>query len=340
MTTTSPVTAIAPLRHEEAMRLQGEELDRTVTELRMLGTREWDLATDCPDWDVRAMYQHVLGVCEQGASMRENVHQMRLARGKRRRHGGPLEAALSSVQVAERATLSGPQVVARLAAVAPRTVRGRGRIPSLARKHARLRVDGPVFETWVLGYLVDVIYLRDLWMHRVDLHVAVGRPLEGAPRRPHRGRRGRRVGASPRPGVRPGADRTAWPGEDGCVLYATDSTNDTVDVVTGAFPERPVVAVTPCGANSAPSTCSATPATPVNYLGSLNPWTGEVSMLTVRVAFVPQGARSSRTGETEAVTSDLNHKRRRRTPFARSIRLTPAPGVTPLQFRGAPCRTL
>lgn len=86
-------------------------------------------------------------------------------------------------------------------------------------------------------------------------------------------------------------DDTAWPGEDGCVLYATDSTNDTVDVVTGAFPERPVVAVTPCGANSAPSTCSATPATPVNYLGSLNPWTGEVSMLTVGgVAFVPQGA--------------------------------------------------
>ena len=85
-------------------------------------------------------------------------------------------------------------------------------------------------------------------------------------------------------------DDTAWPGEDGGVLYATDSTNDAVDVVTGAFPERPVVAVTPCGANSAPSTCSATPATPVNYLGSLNPWTGEVSMLTVGgVAFVPQG---------------------------------------------------
>ena len=178
MTTTSPVTAIAPLRHEEAMRLQAEELDRTVTELRMLGTRDWDLATDCPDWDVRAMYQHVLGACEAGASMRENVHQMWLARGRRRRHGGPLEAALSSVQVAERATLSGPQVVARLAAVAPRTVRSRGRIPSLVRKHARLRVDGPVFEKWVLGYLVDVIYLRDLWMHRVDLHVAVGRPLE------------------------------------------------------------------------------------------------------------------------------------------------------------------
>ena len=34
-----------------------------------------------------------------------------------------------------------------------------------------------MFETWTLGYLVDVIYLRDLWMHRVDLHQALGRPF-------------------------------------------------------------------------------------------------------------------------------------------------------------------
>ena len=178
MTTTSPVAAIAPLSHEEAMRLQAEELDRTVADLGTLAAGDWDLATDCPAWDVRAMYQHVLGACEAGASLRENVHQMRLGRAERRHHGGSLEAALSSVQVAERANLSGAQVADRLGAVAPRTVRGRARIPSLVRKHARMKVDGPVFETWALGYLVDVIYLRDLWMHRVDLHVAIGRPLE------------------------------------------------------------------------------------------------------------------------------------------------------------------
>ncbi len=33
-------------------------------------------------------------------------------------------------------------------------------------------------ETWKLGYLIDIIYLRDLWMHRVDLVRAVGRPFE------------------------------------------------------------------------------------------------------------------------------------------------------------------
>ena len=37
----------------------------------------------CPDWDVREMYLHVLGTCEAGASMRENVHQRRRARKHR-----------------------------------------------------------------------------------------------------------------------------------------------------------------------------------------------------------------------------------------------------------------
>jgi len=36
--------------------------------------------------------------------------------------------------------------------------------------------DGTV-ETWRLGYLVDVILLRDPWMHRIDLSRAIGRPM-------------------------------------------------------------------------------------------------------------------------------------------------------------------
>jgi hypothetical protein len=85
-------------------------------------------------------------------------------------------------------------------------------------------------------------------------------------------------------------DDTAWPDGGHGALYATDSTNDTVDVVTGDFPSGPVVAVTPCGSNSAPATCPAPPAFPANYLGSLNPWTGQITSLSVGgVALVPQG---------------------------------------------------
>ena len=40
-----------------------------------------------------------------------------------------------------------------------------------------MAIDGPVHENWTLGYLIDTIYLRDLWMHRVDLSHALNRPL-------------------------------------------------------------------------------------------------------------------------------------------------------------------
>lgn len=177
-TTTTDVTKIVPLAHEEAMRLQAEELARTLALLRRLDAAGWAAPTDCPGWDVRAMAQHVLGACEAGASMRENIHQMRLARAHRKRNGGPLEAALSNVQVRERADLGPEQVLARLTAIAPRTVRGRSRIPAFVRNGARLAVDGPVNETWKLGYLIDTVYLRDLWMHRVDVARAAGAQLE------------------------------------------------------------------------------------------------------------------------------------------------------------------
>ena len=176
--TTTDVTTIEPLTHHEAMRRQEHELQRTLTLLRSLDDSSWSAPTDCPAWDVRAMYQHVLGACEAGASMRENIRQLRRARAYRKQHGGPLEAALSAVQVRERAGLSPAQITERLTAVAPRTVRGRTRTPAAVRHHARLAVDGPVHETWTLGYLIDTIYLRDLWMHRIDAARALGRPPE------------------------------------------------------------------------------------------------------------------------------------------------------------------
>lgn len=176
--TTIDVTTVAPLTHAEAMRLQAHELECTLASLRSLEDAAWATPTDCPTWDIHAMYRHVLGACEAGASMRQNVHQLRRARAYRRKHGGPLEAALSAVQVTERSNLSPAQIVERLATVAPKTVRGRTRAPALLRSHATLAVDGPVHESWKLGYLIDTIYLRDLWMHRIDVARALGQTAE------------------------------------------------------------------------------------------------------------------------------------------------------------------
>jgi hypothetical protein len=34
---------------------------------------------------------------------------------------------------------------------------------------------------WTRGYLIDVVFTRDLWMHRVDLSRATGHPLQLTP---------------------------------------------------------------------------------------------------------------------------------------------------------------
>jgi hypothetical protein len=76
-------------------------------------------------------------------------------------------------------------------------------------------------------------------------------------------------------------DDTQWAASAPEILFATDSTADTVDTVTGAFPRNAILtAVTPCDAANAPSTCPG-PGFPPNYLGAINPLTGKVTKVTL-----------------------------------------------------------
>jgi uncharacterized protein (TIGR03083 family) len=118
------------------------------------------------------MASHVLGMAEMAASLREQVHQQRAAA----RAGGGIDA-LTGVQVRERVHLTPHQLMDRFAAVAPRAVRGRRRMPGLLRRRAvpEEQVVGTAREKWTFGFLVDVILTRDPWMHRLDIARAVGR---------------------------------------------------------------------------------------------------------------------------------------------------------------------
>ena len=63
-------------------------------------------------------------------------------------------------------------------------------------------------------------------------------------------------------------------------LYTTDSSADSVDAITGPFKAGTVyTAITPCNANSAPTTCPNPPAWPVNSLGTINLTTGAVTTI-------------------------------------------------------------
>ena len=77
-------------------------------------------------------------------------------------------------------------------------------------------------------------------------------------------------------------DDTAWPSARRGTLYVTDNGGDTVDAVTGPFVRGSVVAaVTPCDENGAPGTCPAK-GYPANYLGTINPTTGQIARLPVK----------------------------------------------------------
>jgi hypothetical protein len=84
-------------------------------------------------------------------------------------------------------------------------------------------------------------------------------------------------------------DDSAWATSASGTLFITDSTANTVDAVTGSFaPGTLYASVTPCNANSAPTTCPA-PGFPANSLGTINLTTGAIGKAPVTGALTPKG---------------------------------------------------
>jgi uncharacterized protein (TIGR03083 family) len=162
------------MRHRDWMAAATEEYHRLGVLLDGLSDEDWRRPTDCSEWDVREMVAHLVGAAESGASVRELVHQARL--GRRLRPGEPGVDGMNAVQVQERADADPARLRADLASAGARAVGRRSGLPAALRA---LRVPfGPPLGTKPLGYLMDRIYTRDAWMHRIDLARATGRTPE------------------------------------------------------------------------------------------------------------------------------------------------------------------
>jgi uncharacterized protein (TIGR03083 family) len=161
----------------EARVIAQEEWVRFTAAAASLTPDEWTMQTDCTAWNVRQMVLHVLGSGYAQASFRQFVRQLR--------KGLPLNKQIDShhwvdgmneFQIRERDDLSNDQVVEQLRAIGPKAVKGRWRTPPPAR-YLPLPFGPPV--GWVpLKYLLDVGFTRDVWCHRIDLHQAIGRPMQ------------------------------------------------------------------------------------------------------------------------------------------------------------------
>jgi uncharacterized protein (TIGR03083 family) len=183
-TSTNPTDAqsIPRIEHDEAMPIAAREYQCFLDLLQELDGDDWARQTDNDEWDVRATALHVLGASASNASMREMAHQMRHGRKLfseigSERHWHHWVDGVNEVQVRERADLSNDALVRAFADIAPKAVRGRTKLPRPLRALRVVDLPPPYTRRMPLGWLTDVVYTRDTWMHRVDIAHATGRPV-------------------------------------------------------------------------------------------------------------------------------------------------------------------
>jgi uncharacterized protein (TIGR03083 family) len=119
------------------------------------------------------MVAHLAGAARSTARVREMARQSWL--GRHLRAGGPLVDGINTVQVRERSDATPQDLRRELADAGARGVRRRRSLPAPLR--ALPLPFGPPLGIRPLGYLMDRIYTRDAWMHRVDIARATGREL-------------------------------------------------------------------------------------------------------------------------------------------------------------------
>lgn len=175
--TSTTTTGFTRITRDQARTLALTEFNRFATLAASLTPQEWASDTDCVGWDVRTMVLHILGSADAQASPLVFAHQLR--------RGLPLNKEIDShhwvdglneLQVRERSHLTNDQVVAQLRTVGPKAVKGRFRTP-LPMRYIPVPFGDPV--GWKpVNYLLEVGFTRDVWAHRIDIHAAIGRPMD------------------------------------------------------------------------------------------------------------------------------------------------------------------
>lgn len=161
-------TLVPPLTRSEAGALATAGLARFLALLEDLGPEEWARPTLCTEWSVRDMVAHQAGAYESGASLAAFVRQWTQ---KPLPDRDKLDT-VNAFQIGERAGRSPAELIAELRDVGPRAITNRRRMSPLLRN---LVVPIPPLGLRRVQYLIDEIYLRDTWIHYVDICLATGR---------------------------------------------------------------------------------------------------------------------------------------------------------------------
>lgn len=178
--TSTSALRIPALTPQEVAEVATAELAASLALLRGLDDDDWGRPTDCAGWTVHDLTAHVTGQYQGMASLPRYL--LRHRRAHRRYPGLSRLDADNRQQVDELGGRAGPELVALLADIGPKAIRARRKVPGLFRgqRIGRMYPEEKLPDDR-LGYVLDVLGLRDPWMHRVDLARATGRPLVLAP---------------------------------------------------------------------------------------------------------------------------------------------------------------
>lgn len=163
---------IPPSDRLEAAAVATIELARLRTLLTSLGPDEWIRATPCPGWTVRDVVAHVCGVVTAFSYPTRSGRQFYQA--ARRWPAPPLDS-MNAEQIAQRSDATPADLIAELEVESARGVHRRQMIPEPLR---RLPVPIPGFEIRPWRYLLNELFSREVWMHRLDICRALDREPE------------------------------------------------------------------------------------------------------------------------------------------------------------------
>lgn len=167
-------------RDTDAREVALETYERLFALLEQLTPAEWRRPTECAPWTVADMVGHMIGAARSAISFREMLRQQLYGFRRKGDFDGNALDACNDLQVRDHAHLSHEERLAELRRLAPAAVDGRMRLPGLLRRvTVPLDTGGSIAAGTPtrlnLGHLMDVVYTRDEWLHRIDIARAVGR---------------------------------------------------------------------------------------------------------------------------------------------------------------------
>jgi len=166
---------IPPLTHREAVVMASAELERFLALVTSLSDDDWEKPTVCPLWNVKQMLAHVTGAAASYARWSEFKRQNSLkVQRPYRASGFSYLDRMNQIQVDDRASVTLAALIDELRIVGPRAIATRERLPASLRA---FRVPLPALGIVPIGYLTDLIYTRDMWMHRFDICRATGHEM-------------------------------------------------------------------------------------------------------------------------------------------------------------------